>query len=767
MGPQGNGDTRVLDCRCPPPLFPSFQQLPLAAGYHSSLASMAPPLQSLDYEIVENDDLVIKDRQCTCTQNLQYTFFKWMLVSLVGLLTGLTGLAINLAIENIAGFKLLKIAQFIESRRLDVAFSILVGSNLVLVLSSALLCAYIGPAAAGSGIPEVKAYLNGIDVPDILAPRALFVKVFGSIGTVAGGLDAGRQGPLVHTGACIAALLSQGGSERHHLTWKWLHYFKNDKDRRDLVTCGAAAGIAAAFKAPLGGVLFALEEGASWWHNFLLWRVFFTTALVAVVIRTAISFCGDKNCGLYGHGGLIMYNIGNFSVKFRLLELVPVVILGLIGGFMGSLFTFFNGKIVEVYSTWHTKHGRAVKILHGVLISLITSACTIGLPWLGACTACIVEKCPTNLGSIGEFARFTCPDGQYNDLATLFFSTNDDVVRDLFSVGTNSKFEYKSLAVYLVSSYTLALVTYGTPIPSGLFLPIIMSGATYGRMLGISVKAWNKELSELDEGLYAVLGAASLLGGSLRVTMSLCVILLELTNNLLMLPLTMLVLVISKTTGDLVNQGLYDQLLRVKRLPFLQEYPQPYMKHLTALDVCSRPLVTLNAIERVKNIVEILQTTDHNAFPVLSTEASSQKTTFHGLVLRSHLLDLLKSRKLIPVSTEELAVDSVALNLSEEQTYVDLQPFTDTSTYTVVDSMSLEKAFTLFRKVGLRHLCVIPRLESGIPIIGMLTRHDFLAEHIFSKFPQLKQSKCTSPCLRFPFFKRSVIVEQLSGPSRL
>lgn len=68
----------------------------------------------------------------------------------------------------------------------------------------------------------------------------------------------------MHTGACIAALLSQGGSERHHLTWKWLHYFKNDKDRRDLVTCGAAAGIAAAFKAPLGGVLFALEEGASW-----------------------------------------------------------------------------------------------------------------------------------------------------------------------------------------------------------------------------------------------------------------------------------------------------------------------------------------------------------------------------------------------------------------------------------------------------------------------------------------------------------------------
>ena len=62
--------------------------------------------------------------------------------------------------------------------RIALAFSILVGSNLILVLSSALLCAYIGPAAAGSGIPEVKAYLNGIDAPNILSPRTLLVKVF-------------------------------------------------------------------------------------------------------------------------------------------------------------------------------------------------------------------------------------------------------------------------------------------------------------------------------------------------------------------------------------------------------------------------------------------------------------------------------------------------------------------------------------------------------------------------------------------------------------
>lgn len=91
------------------------------------------------------------------------------------------------------------------------------------------------------------------------------MKVFGSICAVSAGLELGKEGPLIHTGSCIASLLGQGGSKRYHLTWRWLRYFKNDQDRRDLVTCGAAAGVAAAFRAPIGGVLFALEEIATWY----------------------------------------------------------------------------------------------------------------------------------------------------------------------------------------------------------------------------------------------------------------------------------------------------------------------------------------------------------------------------------------------------------------------------------------------------------------------------------------------------------------------
>lgn len=94
---------------------------------------------------------------------------------------------------------------------------------------------------------------------------SLDAQILGSIGSVSGGLIVGKEGPLVHVGACIASLLGQGGSTRYGLTCKWLRYLKNDRDRRDLVTCGAAAGVAAAFRAPVGGVLFALEEVTSWY----------------------------------------------------------------------------------------------------------------------------------------------------------------------------------------------------------------------------------------------------------------------------------------------------------------------------------------------------------------------------------------------------------------------------------------------------------------------------------------------------------------------
>ncbi|XP_010927804.2 chloride channel protein CLC-c-like [Elaeis guineensis] len=718
------------------------------------------PIESLDYEIVENDLYKQDWRSRKKVQIFQYIVLKWTLALLIGLGTGLVAFFNNLAVENIAGFKLLLTNNLMLKDRYHEAFLTYAGCNLVLAAAAAALCAYVAPAAAGSGIPEVKAYLNGVDAHSILALSTLFVKIFGSIGGVAAGFVVGKEGPMVHTGACIANLLGQGGSRKYHLTWTWLRYFKNDRDRRDLITCGAAAGVAAAFRAPVGGVLFALEEAASWWRSALLWRTFFTTAVVAVTLRAFIEYCRSGKCGLFGEGGLIMFDLSSTVTSYSTPDLLAVIVLGVIGGIFGSLYNFLVDKVLRIYSIINEK-GAPFKILLTVTISLLTSCCSYGLPWLAKCTPCplnLQDQCPT-IGRSGNFKNFQCPPGHYNDLASLFLNTNDDAIRNLFSSGTDNEFYISTLFVFFAAIYFLGIVTYGIAVPSGLFIPVILAGASYGRLVGTLLGP----ICDLDKGLFALLGAASFLGGTMRMTVSVCVILLELTNDLLMLPLVMLVLLISKTVADSFNKGVYDQIVTMKGLPYMEAHAEPYMRNLVASDVVSGPLITFSAVEKVGNIVHALRLTGHNGFPVVDEPPFADAPELCGLVLRSHLLVLLKGKRFTqdrvltgPAevfrrfgafdfakagSGKGVKLEDLDINEEEMEMYVDIHPITNRSPYTVVETMSLAKAAVLFRELGLRHLCVVPKTPGRPPIVGILTRHDFMPEHVLGLFPQFKHHK--------------------------
>ncbi|KAI8532027.1 hypothetical protein RHMOL_Rhmol11G0181100 [Rhododendron molle] len=717
------------------------------------------PIESLDYEIIENDLFKQDWRSRNKVQIFQYVFLKWTLALLIGLSTGVVGFFNNLAVENIAGFKLLLTNNLMLKEKYYGAFAAYAGSNMVLAIAAAALCAYIAPAAAGSGIPEVKAYLNGVDAYSMLAPRTLFVKIFGSIFGVAAGFVVGKEGPMVHTGSCIANLLGQGGSRKYHLTWKWLRYFKNDRDRRDLITCGAAAGVAAAFRAPVGGVLFALEEAASWWRSALLWRTFFTTAVVAVVLRSLIEVCRSGKCGLFGQGGLIMFDVNSAVPKYSTPDLLAIMLLGIIGGIFGSLYNYFVDKVLRTYSIINER-GPGFKILLVMTISFLTSCCSYGLPWLARCTPCPIgleEECPT-IGRAGNYKNFQCPPGQYNDLASLLLNTNDDVIRNLFSSGNEEEFHLSTLFIFFVAIYCLGIITYGIAIPSGLFIPVILAGASYGRLIGTLIVS----ISDLDVGLFAILGAASFLGGTMRMTVSLCVILLELTNDLLMLPLVMLVLLISKTVADCFNNGVYDQIVKMKGLPYLEAHAQPYMRHLVARDVVSGPLISFSGVEKVGTILHALRITNHNGFPVIDEPPFSDAPELCGLVLRSHLLVLLKGKKFTkrrvlsgseilskfhasdfakPGSGKGLKLEDLDVKEEEWELYVDLHPITNTSPYTVVETMSLAKAAVLFRELGLRHMCVVPKTPARPPIVGILTRHDFMPEHILGLYPHINPHK--------------------------
>ena len=96
---------------------------------------------------------------------------------------------------------------------------------LALVLVATLLTIYVGPGANGSGVAEIMGLLNGINYPNAISVRTLFVKIFGTICAVSGGLCIGKEGPLAHIGANVGALVC-------HIPIKGFYALRNDVIKR-------------------------------------------------------------------------------------------------------------------------------------------------------------------------------------------------------------------------------------------------------------------------------------------------------------------------------------------------------------------------------------------------------------------------------------------------------------------------------------------------------------------------------------------------------
>lgn len=103
--------------------------------------------------------------------------------------------------------------------------------------------------AAGSGIPEIKVILSGFAIPHYLDFKVLAVKEFGAAFAVPTGMCLGKEGPFVHISTCVAYLIG-----------RYVPRFRdNDRKMRELLSAGCSAGLAVAFGAPIGGVLFSYE----------------------------------------------------------------------------------------------------------------------------------------------------------------------------------------------------------------------------------------------------------------------------------------------------------------------------------------------------------------------------------------------------------------------------------------------------------------------------------------------------------------------------
>jgi len=149
-------------------------------------------------------------------------------------------------------------------------------------------------------------------------------------------------------------------------------------------------------------------------------------------------------------------------------------------------------------------------------------------------------------------------------------------------------------------------------------------------------------------GKYALIGAAAQLGGVVRMTVSLTVILVEATGNIAFgLPL-MVVLVAAKWVGDYFNEGIYDMHIHLANVPILAWEPPPLVHTIYASEVMSHPVITFRMVENVGRVIDVLRKETHNGFPVVdSTDFDSEDGTsghYKGMILRSQLITLLQKK---------------------------------------------------------------------------------------------------------------------------
>lgn len=183
---------------------------------------------------------------------------------------------------------------------------------------------------------------------------------------------------MIHMGAMTGAGISQGRSRT--LGLDLFNMFRDPRDKRDFISAGAAAGVSAAFGAPVGGLLFAMEEVSSFWNQTLGWQTFFCSMVSVVTINFLQSgFSGYKfhgNIGSFQGDTSILFPV-NMHIGANIISFVPTIVIGLVGGVLGTVFTFFNLKIVR-FRRRYINTSKFRRILEVILI--MSASCGLRQP---------------------------------------------------------------------------------------------------------------------------------------------------------------------------------------------------------------------------------------------------------------------------------------------------------------------------------------------------------------------------------------------------
>lgn len=365
------------------------------------------------------------------------------------------------------------------------AASVAVSASLVAL--AAWLVNRFEPDAVGSGIPVVKELLR--EHRPLAWFRVFWVKFLSGALAIAGGLALGREGPTVQMGGALGQGLARvrgGGHGRE----------------RTLLVMGSAAGLAAAFNAPLAGVFFALEE---------LRVTLKPRQAIATLVATGSAVWLGR--GIFGQGPQFA------TPAFSSPALASYPLFLLLGAAAGAIGVLFNRSLLKTLDRLDSFRARW------------------GSPAVAAAVGALV-------GLVGAFSPSLLGPGEH-------------LINRAIDVGLPWRL---ALGVLLLR-FALTLASYGSATAGGLFAPLLVIGAHLGLLVGkvasALLPAWVG-----PPGAYAVAGMCSLLAASVRSPVTSIVLMIEMTESYVLVMPLLLASLAAYVVADLLNDApIYDALL--------------------------------------------------------------------------------------------------------------------------------------------------------------------------------------------------------------
>lgn len=343
---------------------------------------------------------------------------------------------------------------------------------------------YKEPYISGSGIPQIKGELMGRIHTNWL--RVLLLKFFGGIMAISSGLALGREGPSIQLGGMVGKGFSRLSG-------------RLKSEERMLISAGSGAGLAAAFGAPLAGVVFVLEELRKDFDP----KVLLSTMAASVTSEYVASF-------VFGLDPV--FTVFALS-KPTLNDYWMILVLGILLGALGVLYN----KAIALSQDLQGK---------------------IRPAWLKALIAC---------GMIVLMAY----------LYPVCLGSGHSLVEET-GFGLNTS---ETIVILLVVRFVYSVYCFGTGAPGGIFLPLLVLGALAGGAF-TSLVSPLVGLPVGNEAFYVVLGMAGLFSAIVRAPLTGIILISEMTGTLSsLLPLSLVALVSFLTAEALGGEPVYDQLL--------------------------------------------------------------------------------------------------------------------------------------------------------------------------------------------------------------